>query len=145
MPEDGDEGAEDATAGLVGAPAYDTAIRKTRVLVTLPDSATNDDQLKQMAIWEANIRRARSRTYAATTEGMENPSTRKLFDINQLVHIKDLTNGISAQMLVKQLTYSLDVSGGTSTAFSCVDKDAYSLELNEPVFTVAVYEEVGDP
>ena len=144
MPEDSDEGDEDSVSGLIGAPAYDTAIRKTRVLVTLPDSATNDDQLKQMAIWEANIRRARSRTYAATTEGMENPSTGKLFDINQLIQINDSTNGIKAKMLVKQLVYSLDVSGGSSTAFSCVDKDAYSLDLSEPDFKVAVYEDIGD-
>jgi prophage tail gpP-like protein len=74
---------------------------------------------------------------------MENPSNGKVFDINQLIQIRDSTNGISAQMLVKQLVYSIDVSGGTSTAFTCVDKNAYSLDLSEPDFKVNTYEDVG--
>lgn len=133
---------EEELVSVSSEPVYDTEIRAGRTLVLVAENATTSDELTQRAQWEANIRKARSASYKAVVQGFENPANARMFKDNELYPIVDYDNAISATMLAKELTYNVDESGGTKTTFTFVDKNAYSLELNEPTFDAV--NQVGD-
>jgi len=133
-----DSGQEDDAAAneiaIDNGIAYDKDIRAGRTLTLVVENASSSDQLTQRAKWEASVRKARSLTYTASVYGMENPETNNVFVFNQLVNVIDDNEGLSVQMLIKSLVFTVEVDGGTTTQFECVDRNAYSLDLNEPIF-----------
>lgn len=108
----------------------DEQVRQSRQFVIQAESASSDQQNQKRAQWEANIRKTRSIVYSTVFNGFG--VNGKIWMPNQLTSIKDEFAGINAEMLLNSVIFSQDgYSANTSLAF--VEKDAYTLKLNEPI------------
>lgn len=110
--------------------ANDEAIRKTRQLILIPESMYSNDQCNLRAQWEANIRKTRGTVFAVTVDGFES-SPGVLWEVNKLIHVLDEMSGIDEDMLVNSVAFSLNTTSGSTTTLSLVEKDSYTLSLQE--------------
>lgn len=120
------------------ASVLDEAIRRGRQHVLVSEAMTSSEPSKNRSLWEANIRKARGRTYGCTVNGYRN-ETGALWSVNKLPIVLDENAGIAARMLVNTVAFSLTRDGGRSTTLTFLERNAYTLQLQEPVT-----EEVGD-
>lgn len=111
--------------------SIDDDIRLTRQRVILAENSSSTEQAILRSKWEANIRKARSRVYSAKVDGARN-TTGSLWEINKIVTVIDVFAGIDSQMLINSVTFNLSEDGGLTTTLSLLNKDAYTLALNEP-------------
>lgn len=110
--------------------ATDDEVSPSRQLVIQSESASSDAELQKRIDWEANIRKTRSTVYSTTINGFSIKG--KLWKPNQIVMIKDDFAGINARMLINSVIFNQEGSSSrTSIAF--VNKNSYTLKLNEPV------------
>lgn len=109
----------------------DKRIREGRQFIISSESPGSSPKMKERAQWEANIRKARSKVYTATVSGFRN-QTGNLWTPNTIIRIRDDHAKINDSMLINSVTYRLDEDGRT-TEISLIHKDAYSLEVDEPV------------
>lgn len=119
-----------------GGGTSDTEIRKGRQLVLSAESSFSDDDSFNRAKWEANIRRARGRLYTVRLFSYSVSGSlmgTDIWEVNKLVSISDDFAGISGDMLVNSVVFSLDDSGGSISEITFVEPDAYTLALEEPV------------
>ena len=107
----------------------DEEIRQSRQLVLQAESASSDQQNQKRIEWEANIRKTRSFVYATTMSDFS--INGKIWKPNQLVSVVDDFAGINAQLLINGVAFSQDRTG-SSAVLALVDKNAYTLKLNEP-------------
>jgi len=120
----------DDTVNSEGITVFDNEIRKSRVLYLVAEQSSNSEQSQLRAQWEANIRKARSRVYSATVEGIGLPDTGEPFKVDRLLFVNDYFADINDFMLVKSISMSVEV-GGSTTKFDMMEKDAFTLQLNE--------------
>lgn len=114
--------------------APDEEIQKSRPgrqLVLVAEGSFSSDQDKLRAQWEANIRKARGKVYAATVQGHRTQGG-DLWGINTLVPVEDDFAGISADMLVNTVAFTTDEESGDQTTLSLLVSNAYTLDLEEP-------------
>lgn len=107
----------------------DNEIRSSRQMVIQAESSSSEKQVLDRAKWEANIRKTRGVVYSTTLPDFSIDG--KLWKTNQLTAIRDEFAGIEAVMMVNSVNFTLDKSGA-STNLSFVDRNAYTLLLNEP-------------
>ena len=111
----------------------DTKIRAGRQMILISEGAYSDDENEKRALWEARIRKARGRVYSASVRGYRPlPDAKWLWDVNQLVTVVDDFAQINAQMLINSVAFSYNVDSGKTTTLAMVEKNAYSLTLDEP-------------
>lgn len=110
---------------------FDKEIRISRQLVFSANSSSSAGQAIPRAQWEANIRKTRGRLYSVDVQGHSNP-TGALWKIGTVVTVKDDFAGINDQMLINQVDFKLANNGGSITSLALVDKQAYTLALEEP-------------
>lgn len=106
----------------------DDQIQAGRQFALLAENSGADP--KERAQWEANIRKARGRVYSCAVDGYRN-QTGELWKINTLVRVNDQQADINSRMLVNSVQFSLN-SEGRQTVLSLLEKNAYTLELEEP-------------
>jgi prophage tail gpP-like protein len=111
--------------------ARDTAIRIGRQKV-LAESSYGGTENEDRAKWEANIRRARGQVYSATVHGYRN-QTGELWTPNTIVYVADEYVEIDRLMLINSVMFGFDGDAGRTTTLGLIEKDAYTLELIEPV------------
>lgn len=111
------------------SPVIDNEIRQSRQLVIKAESSSSDEQNQKRIQWEANIRKTRSTVYSTGMNGFSYGG--KLWLPNQLASVKDDFAGINAEMLVNSVRFSISPTG-SDTSLAFVNKDAYTLKLNEP-------------
>lgn len=107
----------------------DSEIRPGRHFALVTENAGSDPL--DRAKWEMNIRKARSRVYSATVNGFRN-QTGNLWNVNELVTVDDEYAGINSRMLINSVQFAINSGGGRQTTLSLVEKNAYTLELEEP-------------
>lgn len=119
--------------------AFDTEIRKSRVLTIIPDATFSSINCQDRAKWEANVRRARSMPYSATVKGFRvGGQGTLLWQINKRYQIVDQGIGKIEPMLCNSITFSFDAEDGRQTALGFVGKDAYTLLIEpDPLVTEA--------
>lgn len=122
----------DVTLGNVvdqNGEAEDTEIRTTRQLeITSKTSDTNVD-LGNLALWNTNLRRARSTNYSVNVQGFfQDELQTLLWEPNILVKVDDEFADVSSILLIKSVDFNLSVSGGSITTLNLVAKDSYSLQ-----------------
>ena len=109
--------------------ATDSDIRSSRVLEIYSKSTDNSADLKNLAIWNANLRRAKSADYKVTVQGFfQDENKSRLWSINELVQVVDDFADVNATLLVKSVNYKLNLQNGSTTEIGLVDKDAYTLQ-----------------
>jgi len=112
--------------------ATDSSIRSTRRLQIIAESSSDDFTCQERAQWEKSIRIARATTYTANLQGFfQDEKQTVLWKPNLLIQVKDILADIDTELLIKSVTYSIGINGGSITTLSCVDKDSYKLERDE--------------
>lgn len=117
----------------VVASATDPNVRRSaRVLMVRAEGAVNPDYAKRRAQWEAKVRAGRGAAVSVRVQGWTQADG-TLWPVNARVPVRSPLLGIDGELLITQVTHSLDGSG-TTTDLSLKQPDAYSAE---PVVTQA--------
>ena len=114
----------------------DKGIRRVRPLVIISDSPLSNADSERRAVFEANIRAGQSRSVEYVLEGWTQPGSKKIWDVNTLVPVKDKKLGINEDMLISEVDFSLDPSNGYESRLKLVHKDTYSLKEKTKLITI---------
>lgn len=109
--------------------AQDAEIRGTRFFEMNAEESQDSGSAGERALWEANIRKARSFNYNVQLYG--HTIDGRVWEPNTLVKVQDDFCNINAEILIKsvELVYSTD--NGSITNLVCAPKDAYQLEIEQ--------------
>lgn len=118
-------------AAAVEARATDAGAPAGRTLIVISESAVDIASARKRAQWEATVRAARAVSVSVTVQGWRQGSG-DLWPINALVNVGLPWLRVSGQMLISELTYSLDESGGTQTQMTLRRKDAFFPQPEAP-------------
>ena len=99
--------------------------RAGRQLAFVAEKASGNEQLTSRAVWESNIRRARSREYIAIVVGQK-ASTGEKWETNKIISVNDQFAGIKEDMLINRVTFITSKDDGNITELVLIDKDAYT-------------------
>lgn len=114
-----------------GGGVQDPASRVGRQLVLVAEAPYSNAQCDTRAEWEANIRKTRSRVYSVDLDGFRNAQG-DLWESNKIVSIVDQFAGINSQMLINSVTFTYNNSDGSLTTLALVERNSYTLTLEEP-------------
>jgi len=118
-------------SAAVEARATDAAMKTNRPTIILPDFAVDIATARKYAQWAATIRAARAVSVQATVQGWRQGNG-ELWPVNALVNVDFPWLRVSGEMLISELTYSLDESGGTQTVMTLRRPDAFSPQPEQP-------------
>ena len=102
-----------------------------RQFVQKAEKASSSEQCQARATWQGNIRRAQSRNYPVTVQGVR-PKGGSIWEINKLVPVNDEYAGINEIMLIDSVRFHQSRGGGTLSKLSLVDRNSYNVSLQEP-------------
>lgn len=115
------------SATRVRAAATDEAVRRAeRVMLIRPEAGVTTDYARRRADWEARIRAARAETVTIEVLGWKQP-TGALWPVNALARVTAPSIGVSGDMLISQVAYSISEAGEV-TQLSLVRPDAFTPE-----------------
>lgn len=103
--------------------------RKQRVLIIRPEGNVTTAQATTRAEWEAKVRAARGDSVTLAVQGWTQADG-TLWPINALVGVEASFIGVVGDMLITQVTYSIDDGGGTTTTLTLRRPDAF---IPEPI------------
>lgn len=106
----------------------DSEIRVSRYLEYQSEEHMNDEEIGNRAIEELNIRKAQSTEYQCTVQGVKSIGG-IMWDIGQLVNVKDEFAGINGQFLIRSIENSIDASSGTQTVLTLAPPEAYQVKI----------------
>ena len=89
----------------------------------------------ERAAWQQQVDAARGSIYTATVNG-HRTSEGRLWAVNEVPRVNDEFANIDTRMLVHSVTFQLGNEEGGLTMVACVARNAYSLDLDEPVEVV---------
>lgn len=112
--------------------AVDKDIRSSRKLFFITEEASSNNIAEERAIWEANIRRARSKNYHVIVAGFAQENG-DLWQPNQLVTVSDDFSNIKADMLILDVEFSFNLRRGSVTMLTIAPPDAIQLLAEEPI------------
>ena len=111
------------------ASRFDTFNRKSRVYEFNAEESSESFTLHDRAGWEANIRRARAKTYTAKVQGHSAGGV--VWEPNRLHRVDDEYTATHAKLLLKSVTYNYDLSGGSTTMLGFTNRFAYTLKVQQ--------------
>jgi prophage tail gpP-like protein len=130
----------DQTSGFI----IDKSIRSTRQVEINADEDLFDEDLKNLAIWEANIRQARGFYYMCEVSGHIAPDG-KPWAINELVNIYDEFAHINSELLIKELSFDYSLDGGSTTIINFAPRNAYQVFVPpEPEYIDEITNQQGE-
>ena len=109
--------------------ATDAEIKRHRPLVVIAATGADAQHCADRAKWEATVRAGRGARATATVNGWR-AGGGQLWPVNALVALRSPTLGLDREMLISEVTYTLD-EGGEITKLSLVRPDAFAL-LQQP-------------
>tara|TARA_R110000868_G_C10972986_1_gene771137 strand:- start:28339 stop:29589 length:1251 start_codon:yes stop_codon:yes gene_type:complete len=125
------------------AVVYDEEIRKNRIFTKYKPGLTQQ-QCKDYATWELNIRKAKSKIYNYKVLGFRQNLSKNLKDnglwkVNQLIYVYDESQYpiVDDEFLIKSVIYKQDLKDGSTCELELVDKLAYSYSIGEPLIKKA--------
>jgi prophage tail gpP-like protein len=116
----------------VKATVDDSLVRKTRKYVKKAEKSSTQSDLQDRALWERNIRGARSAVYTCNVNGFYLPDRTDIWKPLQLVKVIDEYANVNDELIVVSVQYSLDISGGSKTQLKLAPKIAYNLRPEKP-------------
>ena len=109
----------------VVAEATDSEVRRTdRVLVIRPMEDVDAAYAKRLADWEARNRAARAEAIAVTVQGMRQPNG-VLWTPNTLAAVYAPAIGVYGDMLISEVTFTVDDQAGEIARLQLVRPDAF--------------------
>jgi len=111
------------------AARFNTLIRTSRRYEFNAEQSSDEFTLSDRAAWEANIRRARSRTYTAKVQGHSADGV--IWTPNRLHRIDDDFTATHGTLLLKAVTFNFDLDSGSTTSLGFTNKKAYTLETEQ--------------
>jgi len=122
-----------------GGGVFDFEIRNGRQMILISEAPFGDENCRERARWEADIRKARGLSYSATVPGFRVAGAAgDLWRVNRIYQIVDEYVGKVDPMLCNQVSFSYDSKSGSETSLGFVRKNAYTLDLsNDPLAKVA--------
>jgi prophage tail gpP-like protein len=118
-------------SSAVEARATDAGAAAGRTLIIIAEGSVDIASARKRAQWESTVRAARAVSVSVTVQGWRQGDG-TLWPVNGLVQVDLPWLRISGEMLITELTYSLDESG-TQTQMTLRRKDAYTPEPEKPV------------
>lgn len=109
----------------------DEQVRPGRYLEISAEESMTDEECKERAAEESNLRRALGTEYTATVCGFTEAGG-LLWDFGRFVDIIDDYAGMTGNFLIKSVEYSLDTRAGGRTVLTCVPPDAYQVQAGPP-------------
>lgn len=107
----------------------DKLVRSPRRLREARKFTSNTKDLDEIVKFEANLRRAQSRTYSCTAQGYyTDKKSTDLWQSNKLVQVLDDKCQLDGQFLIKGVTYSKDLDNGTTTKLDIVQRGTFNLD-----------------
>ena len=107
----------------------ESGIRSSRKFVFIAESPSDGNDVQQRALWEANVRRARSIIYTAVTNGHSFGSGRRLGNLvwkpNFPIRVRDVKVNLNGRFLINTVTLSQSRTGGEETEIVCVPDFSY--------------------
>lgn len=113
-----------ADAARMKAEASDAMIDRYRPLIVIAENAVDAAALKRRALWEANVRAGKSAHLALRVQGWTHGGG--LWQPNTIVHVRDEWTRTDADLLVKQVLFTLD-EGGSITELQLAPPQAFDL------------------
>jgi prophage tail gpP-like protein len=98
--------------------------RADRVLVIRPSSAMTSAQARAHADWQARTRAARAETITVTVRGWRQTSG-QLWPLNQITRLQAAALGVDGDLLISEVTHTLDDRAGEITQLRLVRPDAF--------------------
>jgi len=115
--------------GVYSGVAMDNEVRSTRYLEFFAQSPLPSNALYAMrAQEEVNLRRASSFKYVVKVQGFS--ANGQLWDIGQLVRVRDDKRRIYGWFLIKAIQYDYTLAGGSITTMTLTYPDAYGVSLS---------------
>ncbi len=111
--------------------ARDEEVGRYRPTVQLAKTQSGGASVQTQAEWRMRVARAKSEALTYTVLDWRAGEERKLWRPNELVAVTDPFAGISGDMLVSSVIYSLEAEGAV-TEIELVGPEAYDLEPIEP-------------
>ena len=110
----------------------DEEIRLGRQLVIANEGSYNGLDNDNRILWEANVKRAKGRTYTATVSGFSD-SEGVPWEVGTLVRVDDDFAGLHAVMLIDSVSFHFTEEDGRRTVLGLLEESAYALRLEKPV------------
>jgi len=109
--------------------AIDDTIRSSRQMEISSNSSDNNVDLGNLAIWNRNIRRARSTDFSIVVQGFhQDINNTILWKPNELVKVDDEFSDINSTLLIKSVEYNLGLDTGSTTTIQLVASNSYTLQ-----------------
>jgi prophage tail gpP-like protein len=113
-----------ANAAAIKGSAKDESVRPSRILVIRPEGNVTPAQATDRAQWEATTRAARGDTFTVTVQGWKQADG-QLWPVNRVVRLRSPMLDFAGDLLIAQVSYSLDVNSGTTTQLELRARDAF--------------------
>lgn len=111
-------------ASQIQAVSADPGVQRYRPLIVTNDAPDLAATLSQRALWEANVRAARSHDIEVTVQGWRHADG--LWRANALVPVRAEALRVDAELMISSVVFSLDERGSTTT-LRLTRADAYTL------------------
>lgn len=102
------------------------SVGRYRPLVIEADQQADAARCQRVAEWEASTREAKSRAVNVTVQGWRQ-SDGLLWRINTTTIVQSQSMRLNEEMLISNLTFGLDLSGGSITTLTLYPKEAFDL------------------
>ena len=109
--------------------ATDSAIERYRPMLIIAEAGGTPASVQERAAWEANSRLGKSAVASITVMGWrQNGFSGALWLPNQLVSIRSPWLRLDGEMLIRQVTFTRDLQGGTVAVLEIISPQAFEPE-----------------
>lgn len=112
-----------------GQIARDPAIRESRIMEFNAEENSDSLTSTERAIWESNIRIAKSMTYSAVVQGHSSGGV--IWPVNVLMRVDDEIANIKDQLFIKSVIFRQSIVDGTTTRLNMTYRNAFTLEAEQ--------------
>lgn len=116
---------EEAAAGPSGR-ARDLWVTRYRPKLIIAEAAVDSGLAQERAEWEATVRAAKAVSFSVTVADWSQEEGGELWRENMMVKAVLPPLGVNGDMLIREITYSLNDTEGTKTTMALVRPDAYT-------------------
>jgi prophage tail gpP-like protein len=115
-----------------GGQAIDDQIRNSRIYHFEAEFSSDQNPLKERAIWEANFRKSQSEQRTYTVQGHIAKEDEQIWKPGYTVLVVDEYADLNSYLLVSSVNYRFSLEGGSTTILKLLPEIAFSLLISKP-------------